>query len=61
MGHSADEGIGEREGLEGRREAGDRERRHEWCREERGDGDKKMGRTGEWRIGDKVLGLLGWI
>jgi hypothetical protein len=35
VGTSSDEGIGEREGLKRRREAGDGECRHEWCREKR--------------------------
>lgn len=32
---TAEERSGEREGLEGDREAGERDCRHEWCKEER--------------------------
>lgn len=52
---TAEERSGEREGLEGDREAGERDCRHEWCKEERVEEIKEEN-------GDKVLGLLGyWV
>jgi hypothetical protein len=41
VGPSSDEGIGEREGLKGRREARDKECRHVWFSRLENSGDKK--------------------